>query len=152
MMKRIAILFACVMTMMISTVANAECQKKNGEWREKMMSEKIAFLTAEIGLSPEEAQTFWPVYNQIMSERDKAMKATFKAYSELQAAVEEGKTGRELKKYTDSYIEAQKKHRQIDDESPERFRNVLSEEKVARLFLAEEKFRRQQIHKFSEKR
>ena len=87
-----------------------------------------------------------------MSERDKAMKATFKAYSELQAAVEEGKTGRELKKYTDSYIEAQKKHRQIDDESPERFRNVLSEEKVARLFLAEEKFRRQQIHRFYEKR
>ena len=38
MMKRIAILFACVTTMMISTVANAECQKKNGEWKEKMMS------------------------------------------------------------------------------------------------------------------
>ena len=36
-----------------------------GNWKERMMSEKIAFFTTEIGISPEEGQAFWPVYNEV---------------------------------------------------------------------------------------
>ena len=45
------------------------------EWKEKMMSERVAFLTMEMNLTPEEAQVFWPIYNQIHTEKDKAMQA-----------------------------------------------------------------------------
>ena len=45
------------------------------DWKEKMMAEKIAFLTLEVGLTPEEAQAFWPVYNQISKEKNDAQKA-----------------------------------------------------------------------------
>ena len=44
------------------------------DWKKKMMSEKIAFLTIELDITPEEAQVFWPVYNQVETEKDQAMK------------------------------------------------------------------------------
>ena len=44
------------------------------DWKEKMQSVKIAFLTTEIGLTPTEAQNFWPIYNSVSEELDKAMR------------------------------------------------------------------------------
>ena len=38
----------------------------------------------------------------------------------------------------------------VDNGSADRFMKVLPVEKVAKLYLAEEKFRRQQIHKLHE--
>jgi Skp family chaperone for outer membrane proteins len=35
---------------------------------------KIAYITKELNLSPEEAQQFWPLYNQYSSEVNKARK------------------------------------------------------------------------------
>ena len=52
------------------------------------MSEKIAFLTTAIGLTPGEAQAFWPVYNQMWEERGKAQFNVMKAYKALEAAVD----------------------------------------------------------------
>lgn len=34
----------------------------------KLQSLEIAYLTKELNLSPEEAQKFWPVYNQYSAE------------------------------------------------------------------------------------
>lgn len=38
------------------------------EKQEKIEAFKIAFITQELNLSPEEAQKFWPVYNQMEEE------------------------------------------------------------------------------------
>ena len=45
---------------------SAKAADAGEDWKEKIQSEKIAFLTTEIGLTPEEAQAFWPVYNQAL--------------------------------------------------------------------------------------
>ena len=66
-MKRITIM-AAIALLAISTM---HAQPKQGNWQEKMMSEKIAFITMELELTPEEAQVFWPVYNQIAKENQK---------------------------------------------------------------------------------
>ena len=57
------------------------------DWKEKMQSVKIAFLTTEIGLTPTEAQNFWPIYNSVSEELDKAMRSTFSSYMELEKAI-----------------------------------------------------------------
>lgn len=117
------------------------------EWKQKMMSEKIAFLTTELNITPEEAQIFWPVYNQVWKEKDEAMEAVFKSGKALSDAVESGKSEKEIAKCLDAYLKAQERQRALDTGAPERFKAVLPVEKVARLYIAEEKFRRQQIHK-----
>lgn len=123
--------------------------KGKEDWKQKLMSEKIAFLTAETAMTPEEAQIFWPVYNQIYKERDEIMHLVFKRYKALATAVKEGKSEKELGKYLEDYLNAQEMQREIDNKAGERFKKVLPVEKVAKLYVAEEKFRRSMIHKLN---
>ena len=70
-----------IVTSLISLVAvfclaglSAHAQLRPQEnWMEKIQTVKIAFLTNEIGLTPTEAQSFWPIYNAVSEELDKAM-------------------------------------------------------------------------------
>ena len=117
------------------------------EWKEKMMSERVAFLTMEMNLTPEEAQVFWPIYNQIHTEKDKAMHDVFSTYKALEDAVKAGKPEKEISKLLDAYLAAKEKQSEIEKAADEKFRKVLPTEKVARLYLGEEKFRRQHIRK-----
>ena len=50
-----------VLTFIITTTAIA--QEDKGSKREKIKALKVAFITERLELTPDEAQTFWPVYN-----------------------------------------------------------------------------------------
>jgi hypothetical protein len=146
-MKKILTIFAIIATMACMS-ASAQAHRGRGEeWKEKMMAEKVAFLTLEVGLTPEEAQAFWPVYNQIETEKDEAMFAMIKAYKEMHKAIEEKKGDKEISVLLDKYLEAQKKLNDIENGISARYKAVLPVEKVAKLYVAEEEFRRQQIRK-----
>lgn len=121
-------------------------QDKN-DWKEKMRTEKIAFLTAEIGLTPEEAQVFWPVYNAKWDEKDKAQRSVMAAYKSMSEAIRSGKPEKEISEKLDAYLAALDKQSGMAQRDGADYRRVLPAEKVAKLFLAEEKFRREQIHK-----
>jgi len=114
-------------------------------WKEKMESVKIAFLTNEIGLTPTEAQNFWPIYNYINEELDKAMYSTFSSYMELEKAINENKSDKEVSKCLERYLDAMESQNEIRNESVEKYKKILPERKVAKIFVAEEKFRRQHI-------
>lgn len=120
-------------------------QRDRSQWQDKMKAEKIAFLTGELALTSEDAERFWPVYHEAERERRAAVKAVGNAYRELDAAIKEGK---DVDAKLQAYLDAQKASQEIDAAFLPKFRKVLSSEQVARLYLAEEKFRRQQIHRF----
>lgn len=150
-MKR-TLLFTLIISL-LSLNCHAECnhQKRDGDWKQRMMSEKIAFLTTEIGLTPEEGQAFWPVYNQISQEKDAAMHDTFQKYKKLEEAVKAGKSEKELKALLDDYLQALDKSRSIESGMSAKLAKVLSVEKVVKFYIAEEHFRRHQIHKLHNK-
>ena len=73
---------------MLAGAGQAQAQKKCDDgWKEKMMSEKIAFLTHEINITPEEAQAFWPVYNKVGKELDQARHDVMSSYKQLSEAI-----------------------------------------------------------------
>lgn len=115
------------------------------------MSEKIAFLTVELDLTPEEAQAFWPVYNSVTAELDNAMQEIFNTYKAMAKAIDDKRQRGEISALLDRYTAAQKKHRDIDAASTEKYKKVLPIEKVAKLYLSEEKFRRHYINKMHSK-
>lgn len=119
------------------------------DWKKKIQAEKIAFLTVETSITPEEAQKFWPVYNQIEKEKDEAMNHVFTSYRNLVMAVKEGKKEKEIEKLLNIYLDAQERQREIDNSVGDRFKKVLPVEKVAKLYIAEERFRRNMIHKLN---
>ena len=124
--------------------ADAQLNPQDG-WKERMQSVKIAFLTNEIGLTPTEAQSFWPIYNAVNEELDKAVYSTFSSYMELEKALNENKSEKEISKCLERYLEALGSQDEIRRESVEKYKKILSETKVAKIFVAEEKFRRQNI-------
>lgn len=146
-MKKI---FTILTTLCFIAVTGTAAQPKNREdWKQKMMNEKIAFLTTELNITPEEGQVFWPVYNKVNQEKDAAMRNVFKAYRNLAKATEEGVKGKELEKLLKAYLDAQQAQREVEEDSAEKFMKILSTEKTAKLYLAEERFRRRQIYKLN---
>lgn len=149
-MKNLYMTFIAAMMLALTGTASASTSWTDN-WKEKMMSEKIAFLTIELGITPEEAQAFWPVYNEINKERDEAMHNVFKTYKALENAVEAGKSEKEVSSLLDKYLDALDAQREVESKAAGRYRKVLSEDKVAKLYIGEEKFRRQHIRRLHNK-
>ena len=114
-------------------------------WRERVRSEKVAFLTQEIDLSESEAQVFWPIYNEIQKAQRESFDAVRAAYEAMEKGVADKKTGKEMEKLVQAYIDAKDKSDGIETKYLNKLLKALPAEKVARYYVAEEKFRHQQI-------
>lgn len=126
-------------------------QKTDDSWKERVMSEKIAFLTMELNITPEEAQVFWPVYNKVEKEIDQARHDVIRSYKNLAEAIDAGKSSKEISTLLENYLQAKVTQDKLDNASAETYKGILPVEKVAKLFVAEEKFRRQYINKLHKK-
>lgn len=119
-------------------------------WQHRVKSEKIAFITAELDLTPEEAQVFWPVYNQIEKTKHESQKAVMTSYRALLEALKsDAATEKEIDKLLDDYLAAKLAQKNLGKDDAAKFRKVLSSKKVAKLYVAEEKFRRHHIRNFN---
>ena len=149
-MKTLRFYAAALAAFALLSISNAQAQQQrpNNGWQERMQSEKIAFLTTELNLSPEEAQVFWPVYNKIAAEKkelNKAVKTSYKAL--LEALNSDTATDKEIDQRLDDYLAAKQANKEAGKGDVKEFRKVLSSKKVAKLYIAEENFRRQQLQK-----
>ena len=145
---KISRLFAAAILFALLSIQNIQAQPKSQpDWHAKMMSEKIAYITSALELTPQEAQVFWPVYNQVAKEKHEAQVQIIKAYHALSKALKEDNASeKEIDKLLDNYLTAKQASKDADKGEVEKFRKVLSGEKVARLYIAEEGFRRHYIH------
>lgn len=146
-MKKIIYISLTAVILFASAISTSAQMNGQGDWKQRMLSEKVAFLTIELGITPEEAQEFWPVYNQVDKERDEAMLNVFKAFKDLENGVAAGKSEKEVGKLLDTYLKAMERQREVEDNAASQYRKVLSIEKVAKLYVGEEKFRRQHIRR-----
>lgn len=144
---RIIILLATALTLLSAGISASAQPRPEFDWKERMQSEKIAFMTMEIGLTPEEAQKFWPIYNEVNKEQDAAVAEVFKAYMSLEKALSDNKSEKEISKCLQAYMDATEKQNEITSASVEKYKKILSDKKVAKIFVAEEKFRRQNIRR-----
>jgi hypothetical protein len=88
-MKRFLILYGIIFTLCFSVSA------QNGEGIQAL---KIAYLTKQLNLTPEDAERFWPIYNQYTKEiRQIRMDAVGNREAEI---VTEGKIYEVRKKYS----------------------------------------------------
>ncbi len=145
-MKHITIIAAMMFAV---TLSAAENKNPADDWKDWMISEKIAFMTVELGITPEEAQAFWPVYNEVQQEQDVAMHNLFKAFDELEQALKAKRPEKEISRLLDNYHKALKIQAETEVNAIDKFKKVLPTEKLAKLYIAEEKFRRQQIRALS---
>lgn len=138
-------LFAAAILALTFTSLQAQ-PPKGSNWQEKVRSEKVAFITSELELTSDEAQVFWPVYNQIAADKTAAQKASRDAYNALKKAIEEGTASdKEINDLLNAYLASKDLCQKVCQDNADRYRKVLPDKKVAKLYIAEEKFRRQHI-------
>lgn len=148
MKKIISVLCALAL---VSAVAFAQKPEKKGgkeQWREKARAEQVALITEELNLTEAEAQAFWPVYNEVQTQRREAFKLQMDAMKALKKGVELGDNVPDL---LEAYTQAKENCNKVEAQALKRYKKVLPTEKVAKLVLAEEKFRHQQIGKLGGK-
>lgn len=148
-MKRFSKYFIVAVLALFSLARTAVFAHQEGDWQEKMRAERVAFLTTAMELTPAEAEKFWPVYNSMEAERRASFGKVMRAYKALSDGVAAGKTDKELEVLVNDYTTANKNSHTIEAKYTPQLIKILSVSKVAKLFVAEEEFRRQQIGRWS---
>jgi hypothetical protein len=109
---------------------------------EKIEALRIAFLTRYLDLSAEEAQKFWPVYNNMQDE----IKVILTKEKDLRAGKQIDKmTDEELSKMINDHFDNEQKLLDIKKKYAEEFKKVLVLKKVALLADAENEFKREML-------
>jgi len=112
------------------------------EKRKELEGMKVAYLTNKMDLSPEEAQVFWPVYNQYRDEIDTHREEGRKKY-QIFKINQADLSDAEIKEHLSARFEYQREEIDIEEKYIDRFTEILSPQKVVALLEAEEGFKRE---------
>jgi hypothetical protein len=138
--------FLCTVLMVsvFGTLAQAQVDPEKREAR--LAAFRAEVFTRVLNLTPEEAQNFWPIYNEFADRREQAQ--------------QDLRPGKQLDQMSDAEVEDQiKRHfemkqRELDleREAYQKLRKVLPLRKVAKLPMAEREFRESLVKKLQEAR
>jgi hypothetical protein len=146
-MKSIKYILTLIVACSAYLAANA--QGDVDERLEKFQSNKIAFITEKLKLTPKEAQIFWPVYNEFDTKRQNLNKERLEAAKNYQKN-QNTLTEKEASDLADLLISLQKKEALLAEEYNTKFKGVLPATKVVKLYQAELQFKRELLKKLKE--
>ena len=106
---------------------------------EVIKSKKVAFLTENVGLTSQEGQKFWPVYNEL----EKARLDLMDRKRDLEESTEDKavKSEDSYRKLAGEMVGVHLKEAKLIEEYNTKFLSILPAEKVVKLYRSERKFR-----------
>jgi hypothetical protein len=121
------------------------------ERRAKIQAMKIAYVTEKMQLTPEEAQVFWPVYNEFEQKRIDI---------EMNLSDQVQKKRPDIEQMSDAEIDTFLKNRILQEEQiillkkeyHEKLKKVISVRKIYNLYEAEAGFKRALLERLQEGR
>ncbi|MDH6534974.1 hypothetical protein D0T51_07905 [Parabacteroides sp. 52] len=146
-MNKIFFITFATISLLFSTGASAQQgqqeNRKNRQFdREAFEAKRNAFITAEVGLTPEEASLFIPLCDELRRKKFEIGHVCRKLSREIQKQKEP--TKEEYQQAIDECLQAGIKEAQLEKEYYEQFKKILSPEKLYKYREAEFKF----IHQF----
>ncbi|PLX10653.1 MAG: hypothetical protein C0597_16455, partial [Marinilabiliales bacterium] len=95
--------------------SNAQETQTKSDKEQKLKSQNIAFFTDKIGLTPKEAQIFWPIYNAYWDKKNNII-ADRKEKMTFFADHSDNLSNKEMIKYADQYIHYEMQLAELLDE------------------------------------
>lgn len=117
--------------------------------KELIKSHKIAFITDKLSLTPDEAQRFWPVFNEYEDKKEIIQKEMFQA-SDIDDLNIDMLTDEEATEIADDQIIKAQKMIDLRKEYHIQFKGVLPIKKVLKLYQSEREFQHELIRKIRE--
>ncbi|MDA8596145.1 hypothetical protein N9L20_06660 [Flavobacteriaceae bacterium] len=135
-------IFICTIALMILSLS-AHAQDNRKQRYEQVKALQTAYITDELELSPEQAESFWPVYNKY----DKLKHENRKEMSQLMRNLKQDLSEEEAKYLIENLEKLRKKELKIDQDRLREIAGQLGYKKTLDLMLAERSFNRQLIRK-----
>ncbi|MEY4628196.1 MAG: hypothetical protein RLZZ595_522 [Bacteroidota bacterium] len=116
-------IFSFIAALLCATALQAQPQRPDRDARvaelKKIQAMELAFITKELNLNPNEAQKFWPIFNQYRNDLKQAAQG---------------------KNYNDN-LERQQKMLDVRKKYRDDFTKVVSQERANKVFGAEDEFK-----------
>ncbi|CCZ10705.1 MULTISPECIES: hypothetical protein [Culturomica] len=134
-----------IIGLLSGTTLWAQNNKLSEEKRDEFEAQKAAFFTQALDLTPQEAVSFWPLYNEMFKkirEKDMEMRKKAKVMRETKNLTEA-----DARKYVEGSLAAEQQMLDIKKQYYQKLLEVIPAKKIAKLDWVERKFHRQLLDK-----
>jgi hypothetical protein len=124
--------------------------KDRGAMRERIKSERIAFITDRLSLTSEEAQRFWPVYNDLHQQMEtikKEQRSSRKALDDNLAIMPD----KDVEKAMSDDLNRQQQLLDLHRKGMTELSKIIPPKKVAMLLKAERDFKMELLRKMKDR-
>jgi hypothetical protein len=144
-----------IITLAVLSLAHTEAQNPNQKPNQnpnldKLNAYKIAFFTRRLNLTSQEAEKFWPVYNEFQDKRNAIQIERQNLIRNINQN-ELNMPEKELVEAGDKHIALQVQEAGLAQEYHKKFREILAPAKVIRLYQAENQYRMLLLNELKDK-
>lgn len=119
------------------------------EARQKIEAARIALITERLGLTPEQAERFWPIYNEYNNQRRNLVQELQEARRNVDMKNLSEEQGQALMKLG---LDIRERQVQLEKTYSQRLMQVISTQQMLSLRKAEDDFRRMIIQRLEERK
>ena len=128
-------IFLCLLALSAVAQEDDELPKPpDSKVREKIEAARIAYITDQLALTPDEAEKFWPVYREFAQKRREIR-------LEVREAARNPDPGKSDQEIVDQQFKAKQKELDLEKDYSGRLLKVISAQKLRSLPQAERRFR-----------
>ena len=149
-LKRIAVVTFMMLLFTPSTFAQPGSGDKAQSKKEKIEQLKIAFITKELDLNQEQAEKFWPVYNEMADE----VKAERKIRREISKDLKDNfevLSDDDIKSKANKVLDSEIAEAELKKEYHEKIAGIIGYRKATKLLSLEQRFKRELLNKLNER-
>ena len=117
--------------------------------QEKIKNLQIAYISDKLELTPDQAQKFWPVYNEFSSKRNELRKELVNARREIRGDNVDAKKQEELLKMG---LAIRQRELNLENEYSNRLLQVISAQQILNLRKSERDFQQMIINQLQQRR
>ena len=148
-LKRTATVALMMLLFSPFTFAQPETGNKGKTKKEKIEQLKIAFITKELDLDTDQAEKFWPVYNEMADK----LKAERKSRKELNKELKDNfdvLSDDDIKVKATKVLDSEVKEAELKKEYHEKIAGIIGYRKATKLLSLEQRFKRELLNKLNE--
>ena len=154
-MKYTMTLIACLLMMVTVSAQDNDHDNKSDDQRmqhrqkmeERLESRKIGYITKELDLTSDEAQAFWPIYNEYTTKRKALRSDDMKALMKKRDEMTESDADLVL----DQMFEKEEKQLALKRDFSKRLESVISKKKIVKLMHVEHRFKKEVLKSVKKK-
>jgi len=147
------ITLAIVLISMASFAQDGSLRQRFKEKKEQIKALKIAYITNELNLTPDEATKFWPLFNAFEDKQQEIRKQKLKAFLEQKDDNSLDKLSeKEATTVLNQMESAEDELYQLKKKFIANLKNVLPATKILKLKKAEEEFSKKLLQQYRDKK